>query len=105
MPKDVTDGVGLPVPLHHVLLEFRWVVGSLSGLLQLVQGHITLEAKGMPRLLQEMCLEHTDHALIHRLQQGRGVQRQKYELDVGVEVLQHMEVGGGIVQDHQDLEG
>ena len=66
---------------------------------------ITLEAKGMPRLLQEMCLEHTDHAMIHHLQQGRGVRLQKYNLDVGVEVLQHLGVGGGIVQDHQDLEG
>ena len=105
MPKGVSDSVGLPVPPHHVLLEFHWVLGSSSGPIQFVQGHVALQAKGTPRLLQEICLEHTDHALIHRLRQGRSVRRQKDKLDVGVEVLQHLGVSGGIVQDHQDLEG
>ena len=44
----------------------RW----FSWELELVQGHITLHTKGMPRLLKVMCLEHLDHALIHRLQQA-----------------------------------
>ena len=70
------------MPPHHILLEFHWVLRSLSGLLQLVQGHIALQAKGTPRFLEEIRFEHMDHALIHRLQQGRGVQQQKDELDV-----------------------
>ena len=52
-----------------------------------------------------MRLEHLDHALIHQLQQRRGVRWQKDELDVLMQVLQHMGVGKSIVEDHQDMEG
>ena len=91
---------------HHVLLKFHLShLGSLSGLLKLIQGHITLHTKGTPRPLKVMCLEHLDHALIHRPQQRRGVRRQEDELDVLMHVLQHVGVGGSIIQDHQDTEG
>ena len=52
-----------------------------------------------------MCLEHLDHALIHRLQQRRGVRRQEDELDVAMQSLQHVGVGGSVIQDHPDTEG
>ena len=52
-----------------------------------------------------MCLEHLDHALIHRLQQRRGVRRQEDELDALMQALQHVGVDEGIIQDHQDMEG
>ena len=52
-----------------------------------------------------MCLEHLDHTLIHRLQQRHGVGRQKDELYITMQVLQHVGVGGNVVEDHQDTEG
>ena len=52
-----------------------------------------------------MCLEHLDHALVHWLQQRCGVRRQKDELNVGMQVRQHLGVGGRVVGDHQDFEG
>ena len=91
---------------HHVFLKFHLsLLGSLSSFLKLVQGHITLHTKGAPRLLKVMCLEHLDHALIPQLQQRRGVRRQEDELDVLMQVLQHVGVGGSVVEDHQDTEG
>ena len=59
----------------------------------------------MPRLLKVMCLEHPDDALIHRLQQRRGVRWQEDELGVAMQVLQHVGVGGTVIQDYQDTEG
>ena len=106
MPNCVTDGVGPPMTPHQVLLKFHpSLLGSLSGLVKLVQRHITLHNKGTPCLLKIMCLEHLDHALIHRLQQRCGVRQQEDELDVLMQVLQHVGVGGTIIQDHQDMEG
>ena len=61
--------------------------------------------RGMPRLLKVMCLEHLDHPLIHRLQQSCGVVQQEDELDVLMQVLQHMGMGRIIIQGHQDTEG
>ena len=87
MLKGITDGVFPPMPPYHVFLNFHGVLGSFSGLLQLVQGHIALQTKGTPALLKEMHLEHTDDALIHRLQQRHDVGRKKHELDVRVEVI------------------
>ena len=52
-----------------------------------------------------MCLEHLDHALIHRLQQRLGDRRQEDELDVPMQILKHIGVGGSIIQGHQDTEG
>ena len=52
-----------------------------------------------------MCLGHPDDALIHWLQQRRGVRRQKDELDVTMQVLQHVGVGRSVFKDHQDKEG
>ena len=52
-----------------------------------------------------MYLKHLDHALIHRLQQRLGVRRQEDELYVLMQVMQHVGVGGTIVEDHQDMEG
>ena len=52
-----------------------------------------------------MCLQYLDHAPIHRLQQRRGVRLQEDELDVLMQVLQHVGVSGSIIQDHQDTEG
>ena len=91
---------------HRILLKFHVrLLGSLNGLLKLVQRHITLHTKGMPHLLKVMCLHHLDHALIHRLQQRCGVRRQEDELDVLMQVLQHVGLGGSIIQYHQDTEG
>ena len=104
MPKGLTNGVGTPMMPYHVLLKSHLILGSLSGLLKLVQGHITLHAKGTPRPLKVMRLEHLDHALIHRLQQRHGVRQQEDELDVLMQVLQHLGVGGSDVEDHQDTE-
>ena len=104
MPNHVTNGVLPPMMLHHVLLEFHLsFLGSLHGLLKLVQRHITLQTKGTPHL-NVMCLEHPDDALVHRLRQRRGVRQQKDELDVMMQVLQHVGVGGSVVEDHQDTE-
>ena len=87
------SSVGLPMLSQHTLLKFHVrLLGSLSGLLKLVQGHITLHTKGMPRLLKVMCLEHLDNSLIHRLQQRRGVRWQEDKLDVLMQVLQHLVV-------------
>ena len=106
MPNCIMEGVGPPMTPHHVFLKFHLSLqGSLSGLLKLFQGHITLHTKGTPRLLKVMCLEHLDHTLIHRLQQRYGVRQQEDEPDVPVQVLQHVGVGGSIIQDHQDTEG
>ena len=77
MPEGVTDGVGLPMLPHHVLLEFHKVFGSLSSLFQLVQGHVALQSKGTPRLLKEMRLEHMNDAPVHQLQESRGVWQQE----------------------------
>ena len=104
MPKGITDGVGPPMTPHYVFLKFHLILRNFSGLLKLVQGHITLHTKGMPRPLKVMRLEHLDYALIHLLQQRRGVRRQEDKLDVLMQVLQHG-VGGSIVEDHQDMEG
>ena len=104
MPKGVTDGVFLPVPPHHVFLKLHWVLWSFSSFLQFVQGHIVLPAKGTPRLLQEMCLAHSDDALVHWLYQRRGVGREVDELDVLMQLGQQMGVGRSVVQDHGDLE-
>ena len=46
-----------------------------------------------------MCLEHLDHWL-----QQRHVRRQKDELDVAMQVLQHLGVSRSVVEDHQDTE-
>ena len=43
--------------------------------------------------------------MIHWLHQRRGVGRKKDELDVQVQVLQHVGVGRSIIEDHQDTEG
>ena len=106
IPNRVTNGVGPPMTPHHFLLEFHLsLLRSLRGLFKLVQRQITLQTKGTPRLLKVMCLEHPDDALIHRLQQRRGVRQQEDELDVAMQVLQHVGVGGSVIQDHQDTEG
>ena len=92
--------------LHHVLLKFHLgLLGSLRGLLKLVQRHIAIHTKGTPCFLKVMCFEHLDHALIHRLQQRRGVRRQEDKLDVAMQVLQHVGVGRSVIQDHNDAEG
>ena len=105
-PKGITYGVQLPMPPHHVLLEFPvGLLGSLSGIFKLIQGHNTLHTKVLPRLMKEMCLEHLDHALIHRLQQRRGVWQQEDKFNVGLQVRQHLGVGGSVVEDYQDFEG
>ena len=52
-----------------------------------------------------MCLEHSDDALIHQLQRRSGVRWQKDELDVTMQVLQHVGVGGSVFENHQDTEG
>ena len=102
----VTNGVGPPMTPHHILLEFHLCLfWSLRSLLKLVQRHITLQTKRTPHLLKVMCLEHPDDALIHRLQQRRGVRRWEDEFDVVMQVLQHLGVGGSVIEDHQDMEG
>ena len=81
------------------------LLGNLRGLLKLVQRHITLQTEGTPRLLKVMCPEHPDDALINRLQQRLGVRQQEDELDVAMQVLQHVGVGGSVIQNRQDMEG
>ena len=76
MPNCITNGVILPVMLHHVCLEFHLsFLGHFRSLLKFVQRHIALHTKGTPRLLKVMCREHFDNTLIHRLQQRRGVRQ------------------------------
>ena len=94
------------MPPHHVLLEFHHsLFGSLSGLFKLVQDHITLLTKGMPRLLKVMSLEHLYNSLIHHPQQRYGDRWQEDKLDVRMQVRQHLGVGGSVVKDHQHMEG
>ena len=73
--------------------------------LKFVQRHITLQTKSTSRLLKVMCLEHPDDALIHQLQRRCGVRRQNDELDVTMQVLQHVGVGGSVFENHQATEG
>ena len=74
MLNSITSGKLRPMMPRHILLEFHLTLcGSLSSLLMFAQRHITLQIKGTPRLLKVMCLDHLDDALIHRLQQRRGV--------------------------------
>ena len=49
-----------------------------------------------------MYLEHLDQTLIHQLQQRRGVGLKKDELDVRVQVLKHVRMGGSVAEDHHD---
>ena len=55
--------------------------------------------------MKELCLEHLYHALIHWLQQRRGVRQQEDKFNVRMQVRQHLGVGGSVVEDHQDFEG
>ena len=105
MPNSITNGKLPPTTPHHVFLEFHFsLLESLCSLLKLIQRHITLQTKGTSRLLKVMCLEHWDNIFIHRLQQRHGVRWKKDELYITMQVLQHMGVGGSIVEDHQDTE-
>ena len=105
MPNSVTNGKLLPMTPHHVFLEFHLSLrGSFPGLLKFAQRHITIQAKGTPHLLKVMCLEHSDNTLTHWLQWRGGVRRKKDELYITMQVLQHMELGGSVFEDCQDME-
>ena len=52
-----------------------------------------------------MGLEHLSDPLIHWLQQRCGVGWQKHKLDITTQGLQHIGMGGGVIKDHQDMEG
>ena len=79
--------------------------GGLSSLLKFAQRHITLKTKGTPCLLKVICRKHSDSILIHRLQQRCSVRLKKDKLYITMQILQHLGVGGSIVEDHQDTEG